>query len=61
MQPQHDGVLQDGQVADAPRAALLHAGTARLASGTHDGVLFAFKMQLKLFGAEHLSDDAKFW
>jgi hypothetical protein len=61
MQPQHGGVLQDGHIADAPWSALFDAGAARLASGTHDGVVFAFEMHLKLFGAKHLSDDAKLW
>jgi hypothetical protein len=61
MQPQHGGVLQDGQVADAPQSALFDAGAARLASGTHDGVLSAFEMQHKLFGAKHQINDAKFW
>src|SRR5438128_2340622 len=61
MEPQHGGVLQDGQIAEAPWSALFDAGTARLASGTHDGVLSAFEMQLELFGAKHLSDDANFW
>src|SRR5438876_1482064 len=61
MQPQHDGMLQDGQVADAARAALLHASAARLAPGTHEVIVSAFKMHLQLLGAEHLTDDAKFW
>ena len=61
MQPQHGGTLQDRQVAKAPQSALFDAGAARLASGTHDGVLSAFEMQRKLCGAKHLIDDAKFW
>jgi hypothetical protein len=61
MQPQHGGVLQDGQIADAPWSARFDAGAARRASGTHDGVVCAFEMHLKLFGAKHLSDDAKLW
>jgi len=54
-------MLQDGQVADAARAALLHASAARLAPGTHEVIVSAFKMHLQLLGAEHLTDDAKFW
>ena len=61
MQPQHDGVLQDGQVAEAPRAAFLHAGTACPTVGTYDVVVSAFEMQLKLLGTEYLMDDAEFW
>jgi hypothetical protein len=61
MQRQHDGVLQDGQVTEAPRAAFLHAGTACPTVGTHDMVVAAFKMQLKLLGAEYLMDDTEFW
>jgi len=61
MQPQHDGALQDWQVTDAPRAALFHAGTACPTVGTHDVVVAAFEMQLKLLGAEYLMDDAEFW
>src|SRR5712691_2207079 len=61
MQPQHGGPLQDRQGAQAPQSALFDAGAARLASGTHDGVLAAFEMQLKLCGAKHLSDDATCW
>jgi hypothetical protein len=61
MQPQQNRPFQDGQVAEAPRAALFHTGAARLASGTHDVVVSAFEMQLKLLGAEHLTDDAEFW
>jgi hypothetical protein len=29
--------------------------------GTHDVVVSAFEMQLKLLGAEDLMDDAEFW
>jgi hypothetical protein len=61
MQPQHDRVLQDGQVTEAPRAAFLHAGTACPTVGTHEMVVAAFKMQLKLLGAEYLMDDTEFW
>jgi hypothetical protein len=61
MQPQHGGALKDRQVAKAPQAALCDARAARLASGTHEGVLSAFEMQLKLCRAKHLIDDAKFW
>src|SRR5439155_15649133 len=61
MQPQHDGMLQDGYVADAAWSALLHASAARLAPGTHEVIVSAFKMHLQLLGAEHLTDDAKFW
>jgi hypothetical protein len=61
MQPQHGGTLQDRQVAKAPQSALFDPGAARLASGTHDGVLSAFEMQRKLCGTKHLIDDAKFW
>ena len=60
MQPQPDGMLQDGQVAHASRSALLHPGTARLTSGTPEVIVSAFEMQLQLLGAEHLSDDAEF-
>lgn len=41
MQPQHDGMLHDGQAAEAPWSALLHAGAARLAAGTHDVIIAA--------------------
>jgi len=61
MQPQHDGTLQDRQVAEAPRAAFLHAGTACPTVGTHDVGVSAFEMQLKLLGADNLMDDAEFW
>src|SRR5574341_961517 len=61
MQHQHDRMLQDGQVADAPRSALLHLRAARLASATHDGRGAAFEMHLQLLGGKHLIDDAKFW
>jgi hypothetical protein len=61
MQPQHDGVLQDGQVAQASRAAFLHAGTACPTVGTHDVVVSACEMQLKLLGSEYLMDDTEFW
>ena len=61
MQPQHDGMLQDGQVAEAPRSAFLHAGTACPTLGAHDVVVSAFEMQRKLLGAEYLMDDAEFW
>jgi hypothetical protein len=60
MEPQHDGMLENGQVAYAPRAALLHAGAARLASGTQDVIVSAFEMHIQLLGAEYLTDDAKF-
>jgi hypothetical protein len=58
---QHDRVLQDGQVADAPRSAFLHAGTTCPTLGTHDVVDSAFEMSLQLLGAESLMDDAEFW
>jgi hypothetical protein len=61
MQPQHDRVLQDGQVAQASRAAFLHTGTACPTVGTHDVVVSAFEMQLKLLGSEYLMDDTEFW
>jgi hypothetical protein len=61
MQPQQDRTLQDGQVAHAPRPALLAVGTARLAVGTHDGGVPSFKMQLQSLWAYDLIDDAKFW
>jgi hypothetical protein len=61
MQPQHDGMLQDGQVAEAPWSALLHAGAARLAAGTHDVIIAASQMHIELMGANHLSDHTKFW
>jgi hypothetical protein len=61
MEPQHDGMLQDGQVAEAPRSALLHVGAARLASGTYEVILSALEMHLELLGAKHLSNHTKFW
>jgi hypothetical protein len=54
-------MLEDGQVAYAPRAALLHAGAARLASGTQEMIVSAFEMHIQLLGAKYLTDDAKFW
>jgi hypothetical protein len=54
-------MLQDGQVTDAPRSALLHPKAACLTSGTHEVIVSAFEMHLQLLGAEHLTDDAKFW
>jgi hypothetical protein len=54
-------MLQDGQVAEAPRSALLHVGAARLASGTHEVILSALEMHLELLGAKHLSNHTKFW
>jgi hypothetical protein len=61
MHPQQDGKCEDGQVAEAPRTALLDVGTARLAVGTHDGGVPPFKMQLQSLWAYDLIDDAKFW
>ena len=61
MQPQDDGMLQDGQVAEAPWSALLHVGAARLASGTHEVIIAALEMQIELLGAKHLSNHTKFW
>jgi len=61
MPPQHDGRLQDGQGAEAPRAALRHPGAARLTSGTHEVIVSAFERHIQLLGAEHLTDDAECW
>jgi len=61
MQPQDDGILQDGQVAEAPRSALLHVGAVRLASRTHEVIIAALEMQIELLGAKHLSNHTKFW
>jgi len=61
MQPQDDGMLQDGQVAEAPRSALLHVGAARLASGTHEVIIAALEMHIELLGAKHLRNHTKFW
>jgi hypothetical protein len=60
MQPQHDRPLQDGQVAEATRPALLHPRAARLTPGTHDVGVSTFERYIKLFGAEHLTDNAEF-
>src|SRR6266566_6083984 len=43
-------MLQDGQVADTPRAALLHARAARLASRTHDVGVSAFECKSSCLG-----------
>ena len=61
MQPQHDGMLQDGQVAEAPRSALLHVGAARLASGTHEGIISALERQIELLGLHLQVNDTEFW
>jgi hypothetical protein len=61
MQPQPDGMLQDGQVAEAPWAAFLHAGTACATLGTHNVLVSAFEMHIQLLGAEYLMDDTEFW
>jgi hypothetical protein len=61
MQPQHDGMLQDGQVAEASRRAFLHAGTACATLGTHNVLVSAFEMHIQLLGAEYLMDDTEFW
>src|SRR6266496_3519965 len=60
MQPQQNGTLQDGQVANAPRPALLDSGTTRLASGTHDGGVPPLEMQIQPLWAAGLIDDAEF-
>jgi hypothetical protein len=61
MQPQQNGALQDGQVAHAPRPALLDSGTTRLASGTHDGGVPPLEMHIQPLWADDLIDDAEFW
>jgi len=61
MQPQDDGMLQDGQVAEAPRSALLHVGAVRLAAGTHEVIIAALERQSALLGAKHLSNHTQFW
>jgi hypothetical protein len=61
MQPQPDGILQYGQVAEAPWAAFLHAETACSTLGTHDVIVSAFEMHIQLLGTEYLMDDAEFW
>jgi hypothetical protein len=61
MQPQQDWTLQDRQVANAPRPAILDSGTSRLAAGTHDGGVTPFKMQLQMLWKDDLIDDAEFW
>jgi hypothetical protein len=61
MEPQHDGMLQDWQVTEAPRSALLHPAAAGLTAGAHEVIVSAFEMHLQLLGAEHLTDDAEFW
>src|SRR3989454_10118660 len=48
-------------VCSSDLSALLHAGAARLASGTHDVLIAALEMQIELLGATHLSDHTKFW
>jgi hypothetical protein len=60
MQPQQDRTLQDGQVAQAPRPALLDSGTTRLASGTHEGGVPSLEMHIQPLWADDLIDDAEF-
>jgi hypothetical protein len=59
--PHHDGALQEREGTDAPRAALLHAGTACPTLGTHAGGVAACERQRTLLGAESLMDDAACW
>jgi hypothetical protein len=61
MPPQHDGRLQDGQGAEAPRAALRHPGAARLTSGTHEGIIAALERHIELLGATHLRQHTTCW
>ena len=61
MPPQHDGRLQDGQGAEAPRPALLHVGAARLASATHEGLIAALERHIALRGATPLSKHTTCW
>jgi len=61
MEPQPHGTRQDGQVADASRLALFHAGAARLTSGTHEVSVSTFEMYVELLRADDLVDDLEFW
>lgn len=61
MSPQHDRRLQDRQVAEAPRPALLEPRAAPLTEGTHDGGVAAFEVQIQRLWANDLIDDTEFW
>ena len=60
MQPQHDGILQDRQVADTTGAAFLHIGALRLTAWTHERASFAFEMYVEIPRADDLVQDTEF-
>jgi hypothetical protein len=61
MQPQQDGTLQDGQVAQTSRPALLDLPTTRLAAGTHNRGRAPLEMYIQPLRVYDLIDNAKFW